>query len=136
MSMAATRPLRRLVLLTALALALVTAGAAKADPAPQGNQTLRAQWIVSGPFSRSGYFAIRGGGVFVYYVRVRNMNFLGWAGSIYVGTTDRNLFLLPGVSTWVDSPAIITPPLSSRLHWSVGVDPISDATSLLVQLWF
>jgi hypothetical protein len=125
---------RRAVVFVGLVAALVVPAAAKADPAPQGNQTLRVQWIASGPSQRSGYFTIpHAVGAHVYYVRVRNMNILGWSGVLYAGSTDRSIWMFPGMSTWVDSPVIIT---RDRLYWFAGDDPISDATSLLIQVWY
>jgi hypothetical protein len=43
--------------------------------------------------------------------------------------------LPPGKSHWAQSRILILPPHRKRLGFSIDIDPISDATSLAVELW-
>lgn len=71
-----------------------------------------------------------------HFVRVRNMNVLGWVGDVTVDHYEHpRMWLAPGMSHWVPSPVLILPAHRRRVAYGVDIDPISDATTLAVEVW-
>ena len=131
----------RLALVTALVLAS-TAGAQPTHKAPPSKAWHRCRsYIVSGPAHLTGYTYVRldrngNAPVTQHYVRVRNMNILGWVGDVAVDGYDHpRLWLPPGKSHWAQSRVLILPAHRKRVGFSIDIDPVSDATSLAVELW-
>jgi hypothetical protein len=131
----------RLALVTALVLA-TTAGAQPMHKGPPSKAWHRCRsYIVSGPARLTGYTYVRldrwgNAPLTQHYVRVRNMNVLGWVGDVAVDGYDHpRLWLLPGKSHWAQSRVLILPAHRKRVGFSIDIDPVSDATSLAVELW-
>ena len=130
-----------LALLAGLAIAS-GAGAQATHKGPPSKYWYRCRsWIVSGPAHLTGYTYVRldrygNAPVTQHFVRVRNMNVLGWVGDIAVDGNDHpRLWLLPGRSHWAQSRILILPARHRRVGFSIDIDPVSDATSLAVELW-
>jgi hypothetical protein len=70
-------------------------------------------------------------------VTVTDVNALPWWGTVQVwgasriSEVDSTMYLWPWASRTVYGPVVIA---QQYLYWSVGLDPISDATSLGVQV--
>jgi hypothetical protein len=135
------RRLLRLALLVALAIA-PAAGAQTAHKGPPSKYWHRCRsYIVSGPVHLAGYTYVTLGRygeapATQHFVRVRNMNVLGWVGGVAVDGNDHpRLWLLPGKSHWAQSRVLILPAHRKRVGFSIDIDPVSDATSLAVELW-
>lgn len=134
-----TRPL--VVAAALLAAAATAAGAPlhKGPPSPYWHRC--ASFIVTGPAHLTGYTWVTLGPsgeapVTQHFVRVRNMNVLGWVGDIAVDGNDHpRLWLLPAKSHWAQSRILILPARKRRVPYSIDIDPVSDATSLAVELW-
>jgi hypothetical protein len=135
---------RHVLFLTLLAALVVAsgAGARGAHKGPPSKYWHRCRsYIVSGPVHLTGYTYVkldRSGNAPVtqHFVRVRNLNILGWVGDIAVdGYEHPRLWLPPGKSHWAQSRILILPPHRKRVGFSIDIDPISDATSLAVELW-
>ena len=135
----------RHVLVLALVVGLAVDAAAGATPTHKGPPSkfwYRCRsYIVSGPVHLTGYTYVRldrsgNAPVTQHFVRVRNMNVLGWVGDIAVDGNDHpRLWLPPGKSHWAQSRILILPAHRKRVGFSIDIDPISDATSLAVELW-
>jgi hypothetical protein len=131
----------RLALVTALVLAS-TAGAQPTHKGPPSRYWHRCRsYIVTGPAHLTGYTYVtldRWGNAPAtqHFVRVRNVNVLGWVGDIAVDGNDHpRLWLPPGKSHWAQSRVLILPAHRKRVGFSIDIDPVSDATSLAVELW-
>jgi hypothetical protein len=62
------------------------------------------------------------------------MNVLGWVGDVTVdGYQHPRMWLYPGKSHWIPSPALIVN--RRKVGFSVEIDPVSDASSLSVELF-
>lgn len=97
-------------------------------------------WIVSGPAHLSAYTYVRivgpkgASAATQQFVRVRNMNVLGWVGDVTVDNYQHpRLWLYPGKSHWIPSPVLIVN--RQKVGASIDIDPVSDATSLAVELF-
>lgn len=132
--------------LTAVLAVLAAPSAASAPDRPQHkgppNKAWHRcrSWIVSGPAHLTGYTWVRIVGpkgsstVTQHYVRVRNMNVLGWVGDVTVDNYSHpRIWLYPGKSHWVPSPALIVN--RRKVGYSIEIDPVSDATSLSVEIF-
>ena len=126
------------------ALVVPSAATAPAQPLHKGppnrNWHRCRTYIVSGPAHLTGFTYVRIYGprgsstVTQHYVRVRNMNVLGWVGDVTVdGYQHPRLWLYPGKSHWIPSPALIVN--RRKVGYSVEIDPVSDATSLSVEVF-
>jgi hypothetical protein len=136
----------RLAALLAVAVVLTATSASSAPARPQHkgppNKAWHRchSWIVSGPAHLTGFTYVRIYGpkgsstVTQHYVRVRNMNVLGWVGDVTVDNYQHpRMWLYPGKSHWIPSPALIVN--RSKVGFSIDIDPVSDATSLSVELF-
>ena len=136
----------RVAAVFALIVALLAPAAASAPSGPQHKGPPNKRWhrcrsyIVSGPAHLTGYTWVRIAGpkgsstVTQHFVRVRNMNVLGWVGDVTVdGYQHPRMWLYPGKSHWVPSPALIVN--RRKVGYSIEIDPVSDATSLAVEVF-
>jgi hypothetical protein len=139
--------IRRYARLAVLLAFLAVLGAPAASSAPSGpehkgppNKAWHRcrSWIVSGPVQLTGYTWVRlpknASTVTQHYVRVRNMNVLGWVGDVTVDNYSHpRMWLYPGKSHWIPSPALIVN--RRKVGYSIEIDPVSDATSLSVEIF-
>jgi hypothetical protein len=71
-----------------------------------------------------------------YWVRVRNLNILGWVGMVTANNRTVSVGLWPYYSQWVSGPAMWSMNPRQRAYWSaVTISPTSDASSLSVEIW-
>jgi hypothetical protein len=74
--------------------------------------------------------------VMQYWVRTKNVNVLGWLGSVTVGGHYDRFLMPPFGSRWTYSQALFPANVHTRAYrYSITVSPDSDASALGLELW-
>lgn len=80
-------------------------------------------------YARTAYSVLQ------YWVRVKNVNILGWLGNVSPNGANHMMYLTPFGSHWAPSPAIFLAPRQRAYYYSVTVSPNSDASALAVEVY-
>lgn len=130
------RRLAALVLVCTAALAVAPAAYAGPPGTRNFHRCGTALFTGSGSQTYRGYVYGSPGSVMQYWVRAKNVNVLGWLGSVSAGQHSTNIGLWPYRSAWVYSPAIFPANrYQRRFSYSVGISPTSDASAIALELW-